>query len=124
MGAQLIRVGLRINYTAPGDIDLGDVVVQGELVGIATRDIKGGEVGRIALAGLFGVVKAIGQATAIAAGTKVYWDASAKFATASDGGGLNKLLGVSTRDAQDGDRFVRVLVGANLVSGTGLGQGN
>jgi len=122
MGAQLIRLGLRINYTAPSDIDYGDVVVQGDLVGIATRDIKSGEVGRIALAGLFGVVKAVGQATAITAGAKVYWDDTAQFATASDGGGLNKLLGVSTRDAQDGDRFVRVLMGGNIVAGAGAGN--
>lgn len=116
MGAQLIRLGLRINYTAPSDIDYGDVVVQGDLVGIATRDIKSGEVGRIALAGLFGIVKDTGVSTGMTAGTKVYWDATAKFATASDGGGLNKLLGVSTRDADDGDRFVRVLMGGNVVA--------
>jgi len=117
MGAQLIRLGLRINYTAPSDIDYGDVVVQGDLVGIATRDIKSGEVGRIALAGLFGIVKDTGVGTAINAGTKVYWDDTSKFATASDGGGLNKFLGVSTRDAQDGDRFVRVLMGGGVLAG-------
>jgi len=117
MGAQLIRLGLRINYTAPSDIDYGDVVVQGDLVGIATRDIKSGEVGRIALAGLFGIVKDTGVSTGMTAGTKVYWDDTAKFATASDGGGLNKLLGVSTRDAQDDDRFVRVLMGGNVIAG-------
>jgi len=104
MGAQLIRLGLRINYTAPSDIDYGDVVVQGDLVGIATRDIKSGEVGRIALAGLFGIVKDTGVGTAINAGTKVYWDDTSKFATANDGGGRNNILGVSTREAQDGDR--------------------
>jgi len=117
MGAQLIRLGLRINYTAPSDIDYGDVVVQGDLVGIATRDIKSGEVGRIALAGLFGIVKDTGVGTAINAGTKVYWDDTSKFATANDGGGLNKILGVSTRDAQDGDRFVRVLMGGGVLAG-------
>lgn len=117
MGAQLIRLGLRINYTAPSDIDYGDVVVQGDLVGIATRDIKSGEVGRIALAGLFGIVKDTGVGTGITAGSKVYWDDTTKFATDSDGGGLNKLLGVSTRDAQDDDRFVRVLMGGNVVAG-------
>ncbi|MCL4743267.1 MAG: DUF2190 family protein [Phycisphaerales bacterium] len=116
MGAQLIRLGLRINYTAPSDIDYGDVVIQGDLVGIATRDIKSGEVGRIALAGLFGIVKDTGVSSGMTAGTKVYWDDTAKFATASDGGGLNKLLGVSTRDADDGDRFVRVLMGGNVVA--------
>ncbi|MBX3363933.1 MAG: DUF2190 family protein [Phycisphaeraceae bacterium] len=119
MGAQIIRLGLRINYTAPSDIDYGDVVVQGDLVGIATRDIKSGEVGRIALAGLFGIVKDTGVGTAINAGTKVYWDANSKVATASDGGGLNKFLGVSTRDAQDGDRFVRVLMGGGVLAAAG-----
>ncbi|MCL4742275.1 MAG: DUF2190 family protein [Phycisphaerales bacterium] len=116
MGAQIIRLELRINYTAPSDVDYGDVVVQGDLVGIATRDIKSGEVGRIALAGLFGVVKATGVGTAIAAGTKLYWDATNKVATADDGSGANKFMGVSTRAAQDGDRFVRVLMGGSIVS--------
>jgi len=118
MGAQLIRLGLRINYTAPSDVDYGDVVVQGDLVGIATRDIKNGDTGRIALAGLFGVVKATGVGTAIAAGTKLYWDATNKVATDDDGAGANKFMGVSTRAAQDGDRFVRV-----LMNGGGLSAG-
>lgn len=117
MGAQLIRLGLRINYTAPSDIDYGDVVVQGDLVGIATRDIKSGEVGRIALAGLFGIVKATGVGTALAAGTKLYWDGTGKVATDDDGAGANKFMGVSTRAAQDDDRFVRVLMAGGVSPG-------
>lgn len=117
MGAQLIGVGTRVSYTPASDVDYGDVIVQGDLVGIATRDIKSGDTGRLALTGLFGIVKSTGANTAISAGAKVYWDDTSKVATTNSGGGANKLIGLAIRAATDSDRFVRVIMGAGAGGG-------
>jgi len=99
-----------VNHRAAADVDGGDVVVQGDLVGVAASDIGNGDTGRIWVMGIFNIVKATGAGTAISAGAKVYWDATSKVGTDSDGAGANKLIGKAVRDAQDGDRFVRTLL--------------
>ena len=103
-----MKVG--VNHVAASDIDGGDLVVQGDLVGIAASDIASGGTGRIWVMGIFNIVKATGAGTAISAGAKVYWDATNKFGTDSDGAGANKLIGKAVRAAEDGDRFVRTLL--------------
>jgi predicted RecA/RadA family phage recombinase len=96
-----------VDYTPAADVAAGDVVVQGELVGVASREIKAGALGTLTVSGVFDFPKATGAGTAIAAGAKVYWDATAKVATTSDGGGANKFLGKSILAAADGDATVR-----------------
>ncbi len=100
--------GESIDYTPAADVAAGDVVVQNDLVAIAKLDIKAGELGALALCGVFTLPKAAGEGEGIAAGKKVYWDAAAKVVTVDDGGGTNKFLGKSIMAAADGD--VTVLV--------------
>jgi len=109
MGARAIRAGIGVTYGAnTSDVDFGDVVIQGELVGIAAGDIKVGKPGKIWLTGVFNIVKTTGVSTSIPAGSLVYWDATNKVATVTVG--ANKLIGKSIRLAEDGDRFVRVML--------------
>ena len=73
MQGTYIKEGREIEYTASADIDAGDVVVQGQLVGIAKANIDDGDTGAISVAGIFDVVQA---AEIITAGSAVYWDAN------------------------------------------------
>lgn len=107
MIAAFVQEGYSIDYTPAADVAAGDVVVQGDLVSVAKRDIKTGALGALAVVGVFDFPKATGAGKAIAVGSKVYWDTAAKLATTSDGGGANKLLGKGIAAAGDNDAAVR-----------------
>ena len=72
--AQFIHDGNSIDYTPGADVSAGDVVVQGELVGIAKLDIAANTLGALAVAGVFDLPKTAGVGEAITIGSKVYWD--------------------------------------------------
>ena len=101
-----VHDGDSIDYTPAADVAGGDVVVQEDLVGVVKLDIKAGELGALAVKGVFDFPKDTGAGTGIAAGKIVYWDAGADFATETAAG--NKLLGKSILDAADTDGTVRV----------------
>ncbi len=106
--ATYVQHGDAIDYTPGADVAAGDVVVQGELVGIAKTAIAANLIGAIAVSGVFDVPKATGASTAITAGANVYWDATNSVATTDDDTGNNKLLGKTALAAADGDATVRV----------------
>jgi len=106
--ATFVHNGNIINYAAAAAVAAGDVIVQGDLVAVAKEPIAAGALGALAVSGVFDVAKAAGAGTAITAGSKVYWDAANKVATADDDGGANAYLGKVTRDAADADTTVRV----------------
>lgn len=107
MGVIYKQTGDTVDYIPAADVAAGDVVAQGDLVGVANREIKASALGALAVVGVFDFPKATGAGQAIAAGSKVYWDATAKVATTSDGGGANKFLGKSVAAAGDNDATVR-----------------
>ena len=84
----------------------GDVVVQGDLIGVAKRPIAANDLGSLALTGVFDIAKI--AATALAVGAVVYWDATAKVATNTANAGANKLLGKVVKAALAADVTVRV----------------
>lgn len=100
--------GAAIDHTPAADVAAGDVIVQGELVGIARLDIKANTLGALAVEGVFDFPKATGGGTAITAGAEVYWDEGAVEATTDAASGANKRIGRSVRDAADGDALVRL----------------
>lgn len=104
--AKFIHDGDSIDYTPGANVAAGDVVVQGDLVGVAKRDIVANALGALAVKGVFDVPKATGAGTAIASGAKVYWDATAQQATTTASG--NKYLGKTVKAAVDADATVRV----------------
>lgn len=104
--ATFLQQGNTIDFIPTADVPAGEVVVQGELVGIATRPIPANTLGALTVVGVFDVPKA--SATEFAAGAKVYWDATNKLAVASDGGGANKLMGKAIKAAPSGQTTVRV----------------
>ena len=101
-----VSVGSAVDYTPSADVAAGDVVVQVDLVGVARAPIPANTLGSLVIAGVFDFPKATGAGSGIAVGTKVYWDATNKQATAT--ASTNKYLGKTTKTAADGDATVRV----------------
>ena len=106
--ARFIHDGNTIDYTPGADVSAGDVVVQGDLIGVAKLDIASGVLGALALAGVFDLPKAAGAGEAIAAGAKVYWDVADAEAKEDAEAGANKYLGKTIAAAADADTTVRV----------------
>lgn len=71
MKARYIQRGDSIDYTSTSDIAAGDIIKVGSLVGVAKLDIKAGELGALALVGVYELE---GNGTAIEAGTVVSVD--------------------------------------------------
>ena len=106
--AQFVQQGNSIDHTPSAAITAGDVVVQGDLIGIAQVDCVANQIGALAVTGVFDIDKAAGVSTAIAVGTKVYWDLADQEAKADDESGANKYLGKTIAAAGDDDTKVRV----------------
>lgn len=104
--AIFVHDGDSIDYTPSSDVAAGDVVVQGDLIGVAKRDIPAGTLGALAVTGVFDVPKASGVGTAIVAGAEVYWDAVNKRVTTTADG--HEYLGKTVAAAGDDDATVRV----------------
>ena len=108
MIAKYVQKGESIDYIPSADVDAGDVVVIGDLVGIAKLDIAANTLGALALGGVFDLPKAAGEGKAITAGTILFWDAAEKQATATSGN--NKYLGKNILAATDDDETVRIIL--------------
>jgi len=106
--ARFVHDGNSVDYTPGSAVTAGDVVVQGELVGVAKVDITANALGALAVTGVFDFPKATGESTAITAGAKVYWDAGDGEAKEDDESGANKLIGKVVKAAGDDDATVRV----------------
>lgn len=104
--ATFIHKGNSIDYTPTSDVAAGAVVVQGELVGVASTPIAANVLGSLAVVGVFDFAKATGGGTAITAGANCYWDAANTRATTTSSG--NKLIGKCVRAAADADSLVRI----------------
>lgn len=105
---EFVQEGSAVDYTPGSDVSAGDVVVQGNLLGVAKRDIKSGELGALAVAGLFDFPKATGASTAIGVGVDVYWDVAEVVAKTDDETGANELIGKTVLAAGDNDATTRV----------------
>jgi predicted RecA/RadA family phage recombinase len=108
MGAKFIQQGSTVDYTPSSAVTAGDVVVQGELVGVAKLDIAADTLGALAVDGVFDFPKTAGVGEAIAAGAEVYWDVADGVAKEDDETGANKLIGKTALAAGDDDTTVRV----------------
>lgn len=102
------HTGAALDYTAPAALAAGDVVVQGELVGVLRVDTGAGSLGALAVEGVFDFPKASGAGSALDIGTDAFWDAAAKRATSSAAAGANKRLGRVVKANTDADATVRV----------------
>src|SRR3989304_830414 len=102
--ATFVHEGASIDYTPGANIATGEVVVQGDLVGVAKLDILAGRLGALAVEGGFDMAKEFGVAHPV--GQTVYWDNSNDMVTDTATG--NKLVGKVVRAASVSDLTVRV----------------
>ena len=107
MYARYVQKGEAIDHMPETAVAAGDVVVVGNLTGIARLDIPAGVLGALALTGVYDVAKATGT---VAAGTPLYWNAANKKASSIATG--NPYLGKAVRAAGASDETVRVLLNA------------
>lgn len=103
-----VQEGASIDHTPEPEsaVAAGDVVVQGDLVGVAKVPIAAEKLGALAVQGVFDFPKGTGSASAIAAGKKVYWDEDSEVATEAAAG--NTYLGKTILAATADDDTVRV----------------
>ncbi len=106
--ARFIHNGDSIDYTPSVAVTAGDVVVQGELLGVAKLDIAADALGALAVTGVFEFAKATGAGSAITVGANVYWDVAEGVAKEDDESGANKLIGKVIAAASDDDALVTV----------------
>lgn len=103
-----------IDYTPGSAVTGGDVVVLGEIVGVAPVDLAANELGALQIQGVYRFPKATG---AITVGARVYWDAdgspvsgdaSSGAATTTASG--NKIAGYAVAAVASGDETVDVVL--------------
>ncbi len=106
MMAKYVQRGDSVDYTPEADVDAGTVVVIGpNLIGISKLDIKAGELGALALVGVYDLPKATGTGADISRGVNIYWDNALKIATTDN----SKIyLGATIMAAGENDETVRV----------------
>jgi predicted RecA/RadA family phage recombinase len=104
--AVFVHEGAAIDYTPTADVASGDVVVQGDLIGVAKLDIKANVLGALAVDGVFDFAKL--TTVAYAVGTILYWDDTNNVVTTTATG--NKQIGKAVRAAALADPTVRVKV--------------
>jgi predicted RecA/RadA family phage recombinase len=102
--ATFIQDGKYIDHTPVSALASGDVVVQGDLVGVTLRPIAAGELGSLAVDGIFDFSKNTGVAYTV--GTILYWDDTNNIVTTTATG--NKQIGKVARAAATSDTSARV----------------
>lgn len=101
---------LTMDYTPGSAVSAGDVVVQGELIGVAGKDIDANKLGDLQIVGPMGVwifPITVGSGTGMTIGSIVYWHAASGTATAT--AGSNKILGKVWKAASATDDEVQVV---------------
>lgn len=100
--------GVRMDYTPGAAVSAGDVVVVGDLVGVATRDIAANALGALNINEVFRFPKTAGTGEAIAQGKIVYWDATNEVMTETSTS--NQKAGITVAAAAADDETVDVLL--------------
>jgi len=106
MARNYIADGEHFNYTAPGAVASGDVVLMGATVGVSLNALTTGQVGPVKVNGVFSVPK-LGTDT-MAQGALLYWDNTNKRMTTTASG--NTLAGRAYVAAGSGATTVQALL--------------
>jgi predicted RecA/RadA family phage recombinase len=102
------ETGPVIDYTPGGAVTAGQVVVVGDLVGVAKLDIAASVLGQLHLGGVYDFPKSTAGGSGQAAGTTMYWDSGNLVATPTATG--NKMLGKQELVSVDADTTARIVL--------------
>ncbi len=103
MKAKYIQKGDSVDFTPSVDMDAGEIVRLGNLIGITKTPVKAGTLGTLAVSGIFDVQKSAG--ISFTAGSNIFWNSEAGTA-AADG----IFLGIAVRETQIAQEHVQVLL--------------
>jgi len=115
MMASFVQRGEIVDFVPARDIDAGEVIVFGGLPGVVKIPVKAGELGSLALTGVYDFAKG---AEEMNAGDRVFWNASVGQATAVPGD--NPFLGIASANSPAPAAKVRVILNFGQ-SGVGSG---
>jgi len=101
-----VQKGENLTLPAPAAIISGEVVVIGELHGVAAGDAESGADFDLVTEGVFDLPKVSTDVFAI--GDPVYFDAATKLVTSDDDSGANALIGVAVTAAANPSGAVNV----------------
>jgi predicted RecA/RadA family phage recombinase len=107
--AIFVHDGGTIDYTPATNVAAGDVVVQGDLVGVAKLDIPAGQLGALAVEGVFDVP--VEEAEGWSVGMTAYWSAYAQAVVpthAGDAKRMGRVVRLGDMDAEFPRVFVRL----------------
>lgn len=104
--ATYVQDGKSVDFVAGADLGAGDVVVLGALIGVTSRPVANGEVGALAICGVFEVDKL--STDDVSVGDELYWDAANSRLTLSATG--NTRFGRAIAAAGSGETKVRALL--------------
>lgn len=95
---------LMVDYTPGVAVVAGSVVVIGNVCRICHNPIPANVLGALAAhGGVYQLPKSTAGSSAIADGTKVYWDATNQVITTSAASGANKQIGFTVKPSVDAD---------------------
>ncbi len=104
--AVFLQDGNSIDYTPGSDVQPGDVVVLGSLIGIATRPIPANTTAGLAIRGVFRIAKL--STDVVTAGAVLYWDNTNKRVTTTATG--NTRIGLAVAASPSGQATADVLI--------------
>jgi len=108
MKAKYVQRGDSVDFIPSDDLDAGEIVRLGNLIGITRIPVKRGSLGALTLNGIFDIRKPRGLSFPL--GSHVFWDSETS--SASDSGGI--LLGIAVMSAAGDAETVRVLLNSKL----------
>lgn len=114
MKAKYIQRGDAVDFTPATDMEAGEIVRLGHLIGVTRIPVKAGTLGSLAVTGVFDIHKASG--ITFSAGDSVFWS---QLGTADKTG---TLLGIAVAAAESNADTVRVLLNCDLNEETSTGE--
>ena len=109
-----IQHGETLTLAAPYAVTSGAGALVGSIFGVAANDYGNGDEGEFQVAGVFDLIRETGASTGWTQGALIYWDNTNKRVTKTVG--TNKLIGVATRAAADGDATGRVRLNGAFIA--------
>ena len=105
MKAKYVNCGKSVDIVPTKDIAAGEIVIRGNLIGIAHLDIPAGVLGSLSTEGIYNVEKSSGVTFEV--GSFVYWNKNSGTATATE---TDTKIGVAVAAAASGDTSVTVKI--------------
>lgn len=109
MTAQFIQRGDALDYTPPADLPVGSVVVLGDTIGVNRTPLQAGQLGSLAVDGIFEFNKNSGNNQAIEQGKTVFWD-TVNLHVRKSNNADSLAMGKAAAPAGDTDTRVRVSI--------------